>query len=491
MGFSTVNPTEKVVASLHVNGSADEGRISAALVRAASLEAGLTTEQAAHLADAAAAVVRAIDLRGFDDPRDAAVDLAVTVAAHRVIVRVDDLGLPFNYEAEDQVDGAVIREALEKGWIDQFRHESLGRSGNRTVLSRHLAIGHDLRDSASIEEHHEAHSAPAAGQEIEITSRIATAEDADGICQLAWRTYGYTYQHEEYYLPGRLAAMISSGHQISFVSLTPNGMIVGHTGLLVESPEDVLVEAGRGMVDPRYRGHHVMSAAGQVQAEWLGSAGILAMEAAAVTAHTKTQSDSMVANIQLAFLPPIEFRGMPGTGVPDRQTVVGSVYPVADIPAQDVYAPRRDAEMLKSIYEATGFPRTLLESCGDPVEAEARVDVAVRADLGHAVLHLREVGRDWEKVLEDRVRAIRDGGIQVIYCDLPLDSPAVEWASEILVDDGFVFAGPLPLKDRGIDVLRYQSLGATSVDRAQINVKSALAERLLDYVFDQLPETQR
>jgi hypothetical protein len=486
-----MSPTEKVIASLHVNGSADEGRIAAAVVRAASREAGLTAEQASHLADAAAAVVRAIDLRGFDDPRDAAVDLSMVVAAHRVIVRIDDLGLPFNYAAEDEVDGSVISAALEKGWIEQFRHESLGRSGNRTVLSRHLEIGHDLRDSASIEDHHQAHSAPAAGDHIQIETRIATADDADGICQLAWRTYGYTYQHDEYYLPGRLAAMIASGHQISFVSLTTDGMVVGHTGLLLESPEDILVEAGRGMVDPRYRGHHLMSATGQVQAEWLGSSGILAIEAAAVTAHTKTQSENMVANIQLAFLPPIEFRDMPGTGVPDRQTVVGSVYPVADIPAQEIYAPRRDAEMLDSIYQATRFSRTLLESRDGPVEAETRVDVSVHADLGHAILHIRKIGRDLEKVLEERVRAIRAGGVQVIYCDLPLDSPAVDWASEILADASFVFAGPLPLKNRGIDMLRYQSLGSISVDRAQINVKSALAERLLDYVFDQLPESQR
>ena len=486
--MSTPVPTEKLLASLHVNGSADEGRIAAAMVKAAGPEAGLTTEQAAHLANAAGAVVRAIDLRGFDNPRNAAVDLSMVVAGHQVVVRIDDLGLPFNYAAEDEVDGAVISEAVEKGWIDGFRHESLGRSGNRTVLSRHLDAGHDLRDSASIEDHHEAHAAPAAGAHISVETRLATADDADAICQLAWRTYGYTYQHDEYYLPGRLAAMISSGHQISFVSLTPDGMIVGHAGLLLESPEDVLVEAGRGMVDPRYRGHHLMSAAGKVQGEWLSAHGILAVEAAAVTAHTKTQSEDMVANIQLAFLPPIEFRDMPGTDVPNRQAVVGSVYPVAEIPSQEVYAPRRDAEMLDSIYRATRFTRTLREGRESPEQAAARVDVSVLADLGHAVLHVREIGQDLENVITQRVRAIREGGVQVVYCDLPLSSPAVEWASEILADASFVFSGPLPLKYRGTDVLRYQSLGDTWVDRSQINVKAPLAQRLVDYVFDQLPE---
>jgi len=242
------------------------------------------------------------------------------------------------------------------------------------------------------------------------------------------------------------------------------------------------------MVDPRFRGHHIMSKAAQVQGEWMNTHGILAMEAAAVTAHTRTQSADLIANIQLAFLPPIEFRNMADTGVPDRQTVVGSVYPVAEIPQQDVYAPGRDAEMLEAIYAATRLPRKLLESNANPSEATTQLHVFARADLGHAVLSVRQIGLDLATVVDQRVRAIRDGGIEVIYCDLPLDSPALNWASERLTEAGFLFAGSLPLKYEGVDALRYQSLGAVSIDRSQIHLKSPFAETLLDYVLAQLDE---
>ena len=486
-------PIERTLVSLHVNGSADEGRIVAAVVEAAAREAGLSSEQSAHLARAARAVARAIDLRGFDDPEEAAVDLSLVVVGHQVILRIDDQGLPFNYAAEDEVDGAVISESLEKGWIDEFRHESLGRAGNRTVLARHIDAGVDLRESASIEDHHAATAAPPVAAHVEIETRMGTPDDADAICQLAWRTYGYTYQHDEYYLPGRLASMIASGRQVSFVNLTTDAMVVGHTALLVESSDAVLVEAGRGMVDPRFRGHHLMRTAAKIQGEWMSAHGILAMEAAAVTAHTRTQSDELVANIQLAFLPPIEFRKMPGTGVLTRQTVVGSIYPVAEIPVQQVYAPGRDAGMLEEIYQATRFPRRLLDgSSAAPAARDAtRLHVLARADMGHAVLEVREIGHDFATVISERMRAVRDGGIDVTYCDLPLDAPSVAWASEELADQGFVFAGPLALKYDGIDVVRYQCLGDTQVDPSEIHLKSRLAERLLDYVLSQLADQNR
>ena len=83
---------------------------------------------------------------------------------------------------------------------------------------------------------------------------------------------------------------------------------------------------------------------------------------------------------------------------------------------------------------------------------------------------------------------MRDSGIEVTYCDLPLNSPAVDWAAEGLAAQGFVFAGPLALKYGGVDVLRYQCLGETEVDPSRIHLKSSLAETLLDCVFGQLDE---
>ncbi|MEI2790501.1 MAG: hypothetical protein V9E93_16720 [Steroidobacteraceae bacterium] len=50
-----------------------------------------------------------------------------------------------------------------------------------------------------------------------MTGRLAVPADVEGICRLTWRTYGYSYQHDEYYQPERLASMIESGLQASFV----------------------------------------------------------------------------------------------------------------------------------------------------------------------------------------------------------------------------------------------------------------------------------
>ena len=135
-------PVEQVLlATLHVEHSTGDGSIVAAVVEAGARELGLTAEQGAHLALAAGAVARAVYARGFDDPADAALDVTMLRLGHQVVVRIDDLGLPFNAAAEDALDMDVIEQALQGGWIDAMTHESRGRDGNRTVLVRHLDPG--------------------------------------------------------------------------------------------------------------------------------------------------------------------------------------------------------------------------------------------------------------------------------------------------------------------------------------------------------------
>ena len=486
--MAVAEPVEQVLATLHVEHSTGDGSIVAGVVEAGGRQLGLTAEQASHLALAAGAAGRAVYQRGFDDPDEAALDLTVSRLGHQVVVRIDDLGLPFHAEVVDALDLAVIEDALREGWLDELTHESRGRDGNRTVLIGHLDPGTDLRDDPGARDAATADDDPIAA-DAPLVSRFGEPADAEGICQLTWRTYGYTYQHDEYYQPERLAAMLESGQQASFVVATADGHIVGHSAVLLEHLDDVVVEGGRAMVDPRFRGHHLMSRARELREGWLREHGVLALEGAAVTAHTRSQTDRPVTSIQLGFLPAIEFRGIDGSDVGTREAVAGGLFPIAPIPSQHVALPERDAEIIREIYRLNELPRTELSTAHDPAQrSRSQVALEVRGDLGHAVITCSRIGVDLQSEVRERVDAVTRGGVDVVYADVPLDRPAAPWAIEALGAEGFIFSGVLPLAHRGIDLVRYQRLGDTVVDPASIHLRHPFGRALLDYVLAQRAE---
>ncbi|MEI2790500.1 MAG: hypothetical protein V9E93_16715 [Steroidobacteraceae bacterium] len=82
-------------------------------------------------------------------PASAALDMTMLRIGHLVTVRIDDRGLPFNAEAEDELDADVIEQALARRLDRRARPRArVGRDGNRTTLVRHVDPGPDLRDGA-------------------------------------------------------------------------------------------------------------------------------------------------------------------------------------------------------------------------------------------------------------------------------------------------------------------------------------------------------
>ncbi len=468
---------------MRLHGAGHHGRIVAAAVEAAATDLGLTGPQASQLATAAGAVARAVHLRGYADSADAALHVTVARHGHRVVVHVDDTGLPFDWRDAEALDGAVLQRAVTEGWVDEIHHRWRGRDGNRTVLARHLDPGRDLRHDPPPDGQVDGSSAADLDDVAE--TRLATPDDAEGICRLTWRTYEATYQHDEYYQPDRLAAMLADGTQVSFVTPTTDGEIIGHSAILITEPDAVIVEAGRAMVDPRYRGHHLMSRPSELRKRFFAEHGILALAGAAVTAHTRSQRDGPVCSVLLGFLPPIEFAGIDGTASTVREAVVGGFIPMATIPPLEVVVPERDAAALRGIYDAVGLDRMFVPAGDLAPDASTQLDVSVRADLGHAVVVAQRIGTDLPDALALRVQAVRDAGIAVAYLDLPMDDPAVSWAADRAAEAGWIFAGVLPLEHHGVDLVRYQHLGDLPIDPDAIHLRSDQARALLTYVLAQ------
>lgn len=477
---------DRVIAELHLLGERDLAGIAKATAARAATALGLDASSAAELADATRVLVDAVATKAFDEPSERDIDVTVVLREGAVAVLIDDLGLPFAFH--DEAD--AFEQVLTSGWVDEAHQTSRGVAGNRTELVRHLDHEpHDIRVTADPAEHADAHAAPPVASTAEVIARRMEPGDAEGLARLTWRTYGYSYEYSDCYRPDVWARMVEDGTSQSWVGVTPDGEIVGHMALVLERPDSVVAEWGRGMVDPRYRGHHVLKT---LDAMWRASSadqGLYGRYADFVTAHTRSQSvvggaEQPSTGLLLGFLPPtVTFRRMRMAASPRRQAVAMGYEPLRPHPELVVYPPVVDRDVVRRIYDAHGVPRPFGDLGPAPPSGASSVETQIWRDLGAALFIVHEPGADLRDAVRARLRSTAAAGIEVVYADLPLAHPGTAAAAETLATLGFHFGGVIPLLRDGSDALRYQRAPDLDVDTTEIHLLGDMARDLLDYVL--------
>jgi serine/threonine-protein kinase RsbW len=82
-------------------------------------------------------------------------------------------------------------------------------------------------------------------------------EESFELSRCVYRSYGYSYDWDYVYYPDRIQELQESGLMRSCIVVTPEGELVGHLALTLESVNSPVAEAGQAVVDPRYRGHQL------------------------------------------------------------------------------------------------------------------------------------------------------------------------------------------------------------------------------------------
>jgi serine/threonine-protein kinase RsbW len=276
----------------------------------------------------------------------------------------------------------------------------------------------------------------------------------------------------------------------SWVAIAADGDVVGHTALVLEQPGALVAEGGRAMVDPRYRGHHVMKHLTSFRRDFVGDLGYYGVYADSVTDHTRSQAlyggaEQPVTGLLLGYLPPtVSFRRIESDSAPHRQAVVMSYHPQREHHEMTVHPPVVARDVLRRIYDSHELPRQFGEGAELSAGTTSRIESRVWKDIGAALLVIEEPSADLHDAVRARLRSLRGAGVDVVYADVPLAHPAAPAAGEVLNRLGFVFGGVIPLLRNGGDVLRMQHLGDLDVDPAEIHLLSTMAQELLEYVLE-------
>ncbi|MDQ3815767.1 MAG: ATP-binding protein [Armatimonadota bacterium] len=468
-------------------------------VRELSSLADLPDEQAQAMVQAAGEACANVIDHAFAPGESGTFTVIGEIKPTELAISVCDQGMPFaatitpdgslprdNSPARISASGglSMIAKAVDKAqWINH------GRSGKELRLVKYRPDT-DVREEAEQEQLAQFKSDEPLAPEQEYTIRRLQPDDAVGVARIIYRTYGYTYLHEDCYHPERLARLNETGELVSIVAVDASGEVVGHYAL--ERPGMTKVaERGMAVVSPAHRGRDLMQRMRVCLEEEARRVGLIGSYSQAVTHHTYSQRvneefGSHVCGIILAGSPrTLVFKQWKSEELPQRISwVIYYDYVTPPAPAV-VYAPAHHREILQRIYAGVGASVEFAEPpAGDNAPDEyGEISVSYDPGMDSGMIRVKKVGADSD--VEVR-RARRDlcevAGAEAVYLHLPLSQPGTPELCRAVEEEGFFFSGLGPQFAADGDVLVLQFLNVEPFDTGLVKLASPFAQELLEYM---------
>ena len=251
---SDESAAERQIARLVLAAERDYLTAALAFLREASARLGLSAADISALAQATEEVCLNVIEHGFEPGESASFDLVLMRRPGQLVLAVEDRGRPFDW-SRIEPGSAVASPSLTAG-TDAVRFVNLGTEGNRVEIIKHLPFDH-------IETYLAGGAAPSLSTSTEtstasVTVRSMTPDDAIGVARCTYAVYGYSVPDEYLYFPDRMREMLQGGLLEVCVGATADGEIVSCLTREVARPGAPVGYLGEGMVDPRFRGHHLL-----------------------------------------------------------------------------------------------------------------------------------------------------------------------------------------------------------------------------------------
>jgi serine/threonine-protein kinase RsbW len=331
---------------------------------------------------------------------------------------------------------------------------------------------------------------------MDVNFRFLGPEEGGVLTGAIEAAYGRSYDVTWVYDEAEVAARLADGRYYSCVAETPAGELLCHEGMAVLEAGDRVAHSGQAVTMPEARGQHIFTRTKQFLMDWAGEDGFAGMFSEATAAHPYSQR----ANIELGahetgfllgWIPASVANDAANAAAGGRRRQSAALFytKLNDGLDRPVYAPERHRAIVGQTIELCQLRGTLAEP---PAEFELApctdLHVEVEEDHNLAVVTVREPGADLEQaVAAERHHLFHRRGLDAVYVDLPLQTPATAHVADHLERLGVSYAGVFPNPHADGDVLRMQSLHRVRVKADDIAVASDHGRELLDYVLADLP----
>jgi anti-sigma regulatory factor (Ser/Thr protein kinase)/N-acetylglutamate synthase-like GNAT family acetyltransferase len=462
------------------------------------LNAGLSDEKALRLSLAVDELVT--DVVRFAFPgEEATFEITFRSDLSQAEVIIHEKGEPFDpsryaYDvtravAEDNFDGAGF--ALVQHCVDDFAFLNRGREGKefrlvQLIESEHVAELHPTEEP----------DPDADKEDVEYTLSAVEPTDAEDISKLIYRTYDYTYAKEDLYYPDRIERALEQNEKFGVVVRSESGRAVGYFAVLQSSDSDI-GEVGEAVVDVNHRRRGLMKRMLQSLIDRAEERGLSGVFGEAVTVHDISQRVNHHFGMRstallLGLFPSERFREFSDEETGPISIVIDfrPLDPYERVPA---YLPAPYAALLRQIYDELGADALQVPPPSDATPREAlpaatEMDARIRYAYDHVVFVVEQAGQDLGEQIHQAIADLEDEDMVVACADLSLGAPSTPAATELLRENGFVFAGLMPRFHHGRDYLRLQR-PLVELDPDAIETYSELATTIKSHIMDELSWT--
>src|SRR4028118_1997106 len=180
---------ERLVVRLAVTTDAELLPTMVDFVRQIAQQLGLKDKAAEKLDQAVETVCRNVIEHAFNSDEAGQYDIEIFRRPGRVVIAVEDRGLPFDYAHLREGGDATLPDMLHHSFADEVRLMNLGRGGNRVELVKHLPHA-DVREHLPEADHHRTARAPAAPEDTQLEIRVMRSEESPELSRCVYRSYG-------------------------------------------------------------------------------------------------------------------------------------------------------------------------------------------------------------------------------------------------------------------------------------------------------------
>lgn len=319
------------------------------------------------------------------------------------------------------------------------------------------------------------------------TPTIKTLEISDipHLIDCVKRCYGDSYPNEMMYDPAMLQEAIEKQEMHSVVARHEDGNVIGHCALTFGGSDNTSPEAGKMIVDPDYRGHHIAESMAQRRIEIAKELALPGFWTECVTNHPYSQHEMISFGAQetglLLGTDPASMLKMQGleNHSDTRMSLLAFYLPLKDS-GQTIYLPKHHAKFTDDLSGMMKLKRQIkdLTQAGHGITIS---NTAVENSEKTAHITITYIGKDFHASVSNELAKLEPLGLASIYLDLPLSHQAASHAYIELEKMGFFWGAWIPNYSVNGDILRLQKINE-AVNFDEINTARQEGERIKKYV---------
>ncbi len=332
------------------------------------------------------------------------------------------------------------------------------------------------------------------GSSVEAKFRFLGPDEGVVLSEAIAAAYGDSYDVRWVYDAEEVSARLAAGTYVSCVAETADGELLCHEGMSLGAASDAVGHSGQGVTMPAARGQHLFTRTKRFLMDWAAARGMAGMYSEATAAHPYSQR----ANIELGahetgfllgWIPASVSNDAAGEQRRGRQSAALFYAKLNDGHERAVYAPERHRDIVAQTLELCELRGMLADPPeGTDLAERTELHVAVDGDHNLALITVHVPGEDLEAVVSaERRHLFHRAGLDAVYLDLPLETPATALVADHLERLGVSYSGIFPNNRCDGDVLRMQSLHRVRIQADDVSVASEHGRELLEYVLADLP----